>query len=386
MNIVYLDNNATTCVADEVFDAMKPFFSKYYANPSGMYAFASTAHKPLEHAREQVASLIHAARPDEIVFTSCGTESDNTAIFGVLNALPAKRHFITTAVEHPAIYNLCDELIRRGYRITRLPVNSDFQINLDHLRVAITDDTALVSIMWANNETGTIYPVAQAAEIAHERGVAFHTDAVQAVGKIPVDVQCANVDLLSLSGHKIHAQKGIGALYIRRGTRLRPFFIGGHQEYGRRAGTENVPAIVGLGKACELARAAIPDEMNSVRLLRDTLETGLLNRVPHSYGNGSRVQRTPNTSNITFEYIEGESMLLMMSDLGICASSGSACTSGSLEPSHVLVAAGIPANQTHSAIRFSLSRFTTDSEIKYVLDSVPPIIDHLRQISPFTPR
>jgi cysteine desulfurase len=383
--LIYTDNNATTRVADEVFDAMVPYFTEYYGNPSSMYAFAEYAHKPVENAREQAATLINAARTDEIVFTSCGTESDNAAIFGVLHAYPEKKHFITTAVEHPAVYNLCDELERQGYRVTKLRVNSDVQIDLEELRAAITGDTALVSIMWANNETGTIYPVEAAADIAHEHGVPFHTDAVQAAGKVPIDVQRTNIDLLSLSGHKIHAQKGVGLLYIKRGTRLRPFFVGGHQEHGRRAGTENVPGIVGLGKACEMARAALGDELTRVKTMRDRLETELLKHISYSHVNGDMVNRTPNTTNITFEFIEGESMLLLLSDEGICASSGSACTSGSLEPSHVLIAAGVPPSQAHSAVRFSLSRYNTDEEIDYIINRMPGIIERLRNISPFKP-
>jgi len=382
---VYVDNNATTQVAKEVLEEMKPYFTKYYGNPSSMYAFAEPAHCAIEKARDQAATLINAARPDEIVFTSCGTESDNTAIFGILNAFPDKKHFITTAVEHPAVYNLCDELQRQGYRITKLSVDSKVQINLDELREAITDDTALVSIMWANNETGTVYPVEEAAAIAHEHGVPFHTDAVQAAGKVPIDVSGSEIDLLSLSGHKIHAPKGVGLLYIKRGTRLRPFFVGGHQEHGRRAGTENVTGIIGLGKACEMAQATLNDELTRVRDMRDRLEAELLKRIPYSHINGDLVNRTPNTTSVTFEFVEGESMLLLLSDAGICASSGSACTSGSLEPSHVLIAAGVPNSEAHSAVRFSLSRYTTEEEIDYILDRMPGIIERLREISPFKP-
>ena len=384
-SLVYVDNNATTQVAPEVLEEMKPYFTEYYGNPSSIYTFAGPAQAALKKARCQAAELINAARLDEIVFTSCGTESDNTAIFGILNAYPEKKHFITTAVEHPAVYNLCDELHRRGYSITQLKVDAKVQIDLDELRKAITENTALVSIMWANNETGTVYPIAEAAAIAHEHGVPFHTDAVQAAGKVPIDVQETDVDLLSLSGHKIHAPKGVGLLYIKRGTRLRPLFVGGHQEHGRRAGTENVTAIIGLGKACDMARESLGDELTRVREMRDYLEAELVKRIPYSHVNGDIEYRTPNTTNITFEFIEGESMLLLLSDAGICASSGSACTSGSLEPSHVLIAAGVPTSQAHSAVRFSLSRYNTQAEMDYILERMPGIIERLREISPFKP-
>ena len=384
--MVYADNNATTRVADEVLAAMLPFFTDAYGNPSSMYEFATEAKKPLEHARAQVAALINAGRPDEIVFTSCGTESDNAAIFGVLAAMPAKKHVVMTTVEHPAIYNLDEELGRRGCRVTKLAVNRAGLPNLDDLRAAISTDTALVSMMWANNETGVIMPVAPAAAIAHGRGVLFHTDAVQAVGKIPVDVQATGVDLLSLSGHKFHAPKGVGALYVRHGTRIRPFFVGGHQEHGRRAGTENVPYAVALGAAADLAATFLKDEATRVRALRDQLERGLLERIPHSSVNGDPVLRTPNTSSISFKFVEGEAILLMMSAAGICASSGSACTSGSLEPSHVLRAMGLAHADAHGTVRFSLSRFSTEADVAAILEHLPPIITRLRAISPFGPK
>jgi cysteine desulfurase len=383
--MIYVDNNATTCVADDVVAAMLPFFTRHFGNPSSMYAFAVEAARPMERAREQLAQLINAAHADEVIFTSCGTESDNAAVLGALAAAPRKNHVITTAVEHPAVYNLGEELQRRGVQVTYLPVDREGLINLDALRAAITDKTALVSCMWANNETGVLLPIVEACAIAHERGVPFHTDAVQAVGKVPVDVQAAGVDLLSLSGHKFHAPKGIGALYIKRGTRVRPLFVGGHQEHGRRAGTENVPYIVGLGTAAALAADFLDDEATRVKALRDTLEAALLARIPVAQVNGHRTLRTPNTTNITFAYVEGEAMLLSMSDLGICASSGSACTSGSLEPSHVLRALGLSHEEAHGAVRFSLSRYTSATDIAAIIEGLPPIVARLRAMSPFTP-
>ena len=375
--LLYIDNNATTRVADEVMQAMLPYLTQQYGNPSSMYAFAQPPAAAIERARAQVAALIGAERPDEIIFT---------AIFGTLAAKPDKKHVITSAVEHPAVYNLCETLAQRGYRITFIRVDTKGALDLDHLASAITDDTALVSIMWANNETGVLCPVERIAALCKERGVTFHTDAVQAVGKVPVNVARVAADMLSLSGHKLHAPKGVGALYVRRGTRLRPFFVGGHQEHGRRAGTENVPGIVALGAAADLAAAYLSDEVTRVRTLRDRLEREILARVPQSYRNGDADNRTPNTTSISFEYIEGEAILLYLSDAGICAASGSACTSGSLEPSHVLRAMGVPLALAHSAIRFSLSRYTTDAEVEHVIQTVPGIIQRLREISPFAPR
>jgi cysteine desulfurase len=383
--IVYADNNATTRVADEALDAMLPFLRDAYGNPSSMYALAFEPKHAVERARAQTAALINAAHPDEIVFTSCGTESDNYAIFGVLAVRPDKRHVIMSSVEHPAIFNLTETLQRRGCRVTHVPVDAQGLLDLDALRAAVCDETALISVMWANNETGVVSPVAEACAIAREHGVVFHTDAVQAVGKLPVDVQATDVDLLALSGHKFHAPKGVGALYIKRGTRTRPFFVGGHQEHGRRAGTENVPGIVALGAAAELAGEFIQDEVTRVKALRDKLETELLARIPESHRNGHAELRTPNTTNITFKYVEGEAILLLMSDAGICASSGSACTSGSLEPSHVLRAMGVGHELAHSAVRFSLSRYTTAADVDHIIEHLPPIIERLRLMSPFTP-
>lgn len=382
MRVVYLDNNATTKVAEEVFGEMEPYFCQLYGNPSSMHSFGGKCERKIKQARERVAALI-GAEPDEIVFTSSGTESDNAAIWGTLNSYPERRHIITTRVEHPAVKNLCEYLSKHGYRVTFLPVDKEGRLNLDNLDGALTPDTAMVSIMWANNETGVIFPVEEAAQLVKSRGIVFHTDAVQAVGKIPIDMKKSAVDLLSLSGHKVHAPKGIAALYIRRGTRFSPFVIGGHQESGRRGGTENVASIIGLGKACELAARYMEDENNRVKALRDKLENGILERIPKVYVNGDRIDRLPNTTSLSFEYIEGEAILLLLNEYGICASSGSACTSGSLEPSHVLRAMGVPFTCAHGSIRFSLSRYTTEEEIDYTLEKMPAIIEKLRNLSPF---
>jgi cysteine desulfurase len=380
---VYLDNNATGRSDPAVVAAMMPFFNDYYGNPSSMHAFGGQVAKHLEAARAQVAAVLNA-NPDEIVFTSCGTESDNHAIRGVCEAFPDKLHIVTTKVEHPAVLNVFRYLgQKKGYRVTELPVSKQGDLDLDHLATALTPDTALLSVMAANNETGTLFPIEKIGAIAREKGVPFHTDAVQAVGKIPLDLAKLPVDLLSLSGHKLHAPKGIGALYIRRGTRISPFMLGGHQERNRRAGTENVPSIVGLGKACELAMNAIFEENNRVRQLRDKLEKGLLDRINRAHINGNPLWRLPNTTNLGFEFIEGEAILLHLSAAGIAASSGSACTSGSLEPSHVLMAMQVPFTYAHGSVRLSLSRYTTDDDVDYVLAVLPGIVKKLREMSPF---
>jgi cysteine desulfurase len=381
--IIYLDNNATTRVADEAVEAMLPFFGEKYGNPSSMHSFGGQVSKAVDTARNRIAELI-GARDTEIVFTSCGTESDNAAIVGTLLAYPEKKHVVTTRVEHPAVLNLGRTLARRGYSVTELGVDNDGNIDPEELRSALRDDTAIASIMWANNETGVIFPVEELGQIVKERGVVFHVDAVQAAGKLPVDMTRTDViDLMTISGHKIHAPKGIGALYVRRGTRLRPLLVGGHQERNRRGGTENVPYMIAFGMATELAGKALDNEMERVRRLRDKLEQGLLKTIPRSILNGDRKQRVPNTTSISFEFVEGEAILLLMSERGISASSGSACTSGSLEPSHVLRAMGVPFTAAHGSIRFSLSRYTTEDEIDYVLQEMPPIIERLREISPF---
>ena len=382
MKAIYMDNNATTRVAPEVVEEMMPYFSELYGNPSSMHFFGGQVQRKVEEARDRAATLI-GAHPEEIVFTSCGTESDNTAIISALQCNPDKRHIVTTRVEHPAVKNLVGQLKREGYRVTELPVDRYGLLSMEEMGRVITEDTAIVSVMWANNETGVLFPVEEIAELAKSRGVIFHTDAVQAVGKIPIDMASSQIDMLSLSGHKLHAPKGIGALYVRRGTRFSPFIVGGHQEEGRRGGTENVPYIIGLGKACEFVGRDLESEYQRIKGLRDKLENGLLAHIPNSILNGDREERLPNTSSISFEYVEGESILLKLSDKGICASSGSACTSGSLEPSHVLRAMGVPFTAAHGSIRFSLSGYNTAEEIDYILEVMPPIIEGLRDISPF---
>lgn len=382
MNVIYLDNNATTQVAPEVMEEMLPYFHDLYGNPSSMHTFGGQVEQKLRQAREKVASLI-GATPDEIVFTSCGSESDNTAIRSAIASYPDRKHIITTRVEHPAIKNLCEYLSKHGYRVTFLPVDRQGRLNLDHFHKSLSNDTAIVSIMWANNETGVVFPIEEIAQVVRERGIVFHTDAVQAVGKIPVNVQEVPVDMLSLSGHKIHAPKGVAALYVRRGAKFSPFLIGGHQERGRRGGTENVASIIGLGRACELAAGHIKEESGRVRYLRDKLENEILKRVPNAMVNGEREHRLPNTTSISFEYVEGEAILLMMNEFGICASSGSACTSGSLEPSHVLRAMGVPFTAAHGSIRFSLSIYNTEEEIDSIIEKLPPIIERLRELSPY---
>ncbi len=382
---VYLDNNATTRTAPEVVEAMAPFFGTEYGNPSSMHNFGGRVKKHIDEAREKAAALINAD-PAEIVFTSCGTESDNMAIRGALEAEPDKRHIITSKVEHPAVLASARYMKRFGYRVTELSVDGQGMLDLNELRASISDDTALVSLMWANNETGVLFPIKEAAEIAQSKGVPFHTDAVQAVGKIPIDVKKTPVNMLSISGHKLHATKGIGVFYARRGTAVMPFMHGGHQENGRRAGTENVPYIVGLGRAAEIAAANIDSEFEHAKNLRDRLESALLEKCPDTRLNGHPELRLPNTSNVSFEYIEGEAILLMLDNVGIAASSGSACTSGSLEPSHVMRAMGVPFTAAHGSIRFSLSRYNTQEEIEYVIEKMPPIAERLRAMSPFTPK
>jgi cysteine desulfurase len=382
MNTIYFDNNATTPVAPEVFDEMLPYLKEFYGNPSSMHTFGGQLHRKVEEARGKVAQLI-GADPEEIIFTSCGTESDNTAIMSAVESLPSKRHIITTRVEHPAVLNFCKHLARKGFRVTFLPVNNNGQLNIDELLKVLDEDTALVSIMYANNETGIVFPIVEIAEILKERRILFHTDAVQAVGKIPIDTKKLPVDMLSLSGHKLHAPKGVGALYVRKGTRFYPYIIGGHQERGRRAGTENMASIIGLGKACELAGKNLTEEISYLKGLRNKLETALLKSCPDVRINGDINNRLQNTTNLSFEYVEGEAVLLRLNEYGVCASSGSACTSGSLEPSHVLRAMGVPFTAIHGSIRFSLSRYNTEAEIDRVIEIMPEIIKELRMLSPF---
>jgi len=380
--VVYADNNATTQVAPEVLEAMLPFLTDYYGNPSSIHTFGGQVRKPVDQAREQLASLLGAA-PSEIIFTSCGTESDNAALLSALENDVRRRKIVTTRVEHPAVLSLATVLQRRGYQVGYVPVNNKGQLCLDALCRMVDAETAVVSVMWANNETGNVYPVHEIAEIAHQHGALFHTDAVQAVGKIGIDLGKTKIDFLSLSGHKLHAPKGIGALYVRRGTKFNQFLIGGHQEYGLRAGTENVPGIVGLGAAAVLAVEHLAEEQTAVPEMRDRLEQGILKTCPNARVNGNPASRLPNTTNISFEYIEGESILLRLDQYGVAASSGSACTSGSLEPSHVLRAMGLPQTALHGSIRLSLSRYNTMDEVELILEKLPPIVRTLREISPY---
>jgi len=383
MKTVYLDNNATTQVAPEVLEAMMPFLTDRYGNPSSMHSFGGDCMRDVALAREKLATLLGAS-PSEIVFTSGGTESDNTAIVSALTTMPERREIVTTRVEHPAVLNLCKHLARdKGYTVRWLSVDKYGLLDMSEVRRKITDQTAIVSVMWANNETGVIFPVEEIATLASEHGAFMHTDAVQAVGKIPINLAKTPIHFLSLSGHKLHGVKGIGALYVKKGSRFSPFVIGGHQEHNRRGGTENVPGIVSLGRAAELAAENFEEETTRVRTLRDRLQEGLLKVVPQSQVNGHTEKRLPNTLNIGFEYVEGEAILMRMDDKGIAASSGSACTSGSLEPSHVLRAMGVPFTSVHGSIRFSLSRYNTEEEIEYVLREVPQIIAFLRTLSPF---
>lgn len=382
MESIYLDNNATTRVAPEVMAAMLPYFGELYGNPSSMHTFGGQLAESVSAAREKLAELL-GADPSEIIFTSCGTESDNAAFWSALQSQPEKKHIVTSRVEHPAILNVCQFWERQGYRVDYIGVDEKGRLDMAAYEKALTPDTALVSIMFANNEVGNIYPIQKLAEMAKERGLLFHTDAVQAVGKTPIDLHHLPVDMLSLSGHKIHAPKGIGALYVRKGVRFRSFIRGGHQENGRRAGTENVPYIVGLGEAARLSSQFMQEERVDVALRRDKLEKGILESIQDTRVNGDPDNRLPNTTNISFKNVEGEAILLMLDRLGIAASSGSACTSGSLEPSHVLRSMGVPFNYAHGSIRFSLSRYTRDEDIDYVLENFPQVIKTLRQISPF---
>ena len=382
--MIYLDNNATTPVAPEVLEEMLPFLRDYYANPSGMYTFAAEVGRRVTQAREQVAALL-GAHPDEIIFTSCGTESDNTALRAALESNPDRRGVVTTRVEHPAVKNLCEHLQHTGHPVQFLSVDERGRLDLDQVRAAMTRTVAVASVMWGNNETGTVFPVEEVGALAREAGVVFHTDAVQVVGKMHVDLAHSPIDMLSLSGHKLHAPKGVGALYVRKGTKFSPLLIGGHQERGRRGGTENVASIVALGKACELAATNIARERSRVMELRDRLERGLLERIPHARVNGDLESRLPNTTSIAFEFVEGEAILLLLNEEGICASSGSACTSGSLEPSHVLRAMGVPFTAAHGSVRLSLSVYNTQAEVDKVIAVLPGIIARLREMSPFWP-
>lgn len=383
MTPIYLDNNATTPCDPAVVAAMLPYFTEQFGNASSIHSFGNQVGLGIKSARQQIQALLGAEHDSEIIFTSGGTESDNTAILSALKAFPERNQIITTVVEHPAILALCERLEKEGFVVHKLRVDGRGRLDLDEYRSLLNDRVAIVSAMWANNETGTIFPVEEMAEIAHAHGILFHTDAVQAVGKIPVVLKRSQIDMLSLSGHKLHAPKGIGVLYLRRGTRFRNLMRGGQQERGRRPGTENSPGIIGLGKAAELAMQHIDTENSDVRYLRDKLERGILAKVPRAYPTGDLNNRLPNTSSIAFEFVEGEGILLLLNKLGIAASSGSACTSGSLEPSHVMRAMGIPYTAAHGTIRFSLSRYNTLEEVERVIAAVPPIIEQLRKISPY---
>ncbi len=382
MNIVYTDNNATTRVAPEVLEEMLPYLSEYYGNPSSMHSFGGNVGRKITEARAKVADLINAD-PDEIVFTSCGTESDNAAIHAALEANPEKRHIITSNVEHPAVKNTLERLAKKGYTVTFVPVDTKGRLDIDLLYKSMSENTALVTLMWANNETGVIFPIKEIAKKANERGILLHTDAVQAAGKIPIDVKDSGVDMLSLSGHKIHAPKGVGVLYVKKGLKFTSFMTGGHQEKGRRGGTENTASIIGLGRACELAKDHLGEMDKRVRQMRDYLERQLLEKIPSSSINGGIKDRLPNTLSIGFDAVEGESILLLMDQAGICASSGSACTSGSLDPSHVLMAMKVPFESAHGTIRFSLSIYNTMEEMDHIGTVLPQVIKRLRDMSPF---
>lgn len=380
----YFDNNATTRIAPEVAEAMIPFLRDGWANPSSAYRMATEVHRAVDDARAKVAALLHAD-PKEVIFTSCGTEGNNAAIHSALLTQPGKRHVITTAVEHSANINYGEFLQKQGYEVTFLPVESDGSLDVHLLEKSIRPDTAIVSVMWANNETGVLFPIEEVAALCRSKGVLCHTDAVQTPGKLDIDVKSLGVDFLSLSAHKLYAPKGIGALYVKRRTRFQPYLIGGHQERGRRGGTENVPHIIGFGKAAELAMGRFRDEYRRVRRLRDRLESEILRTIPHTYVNGDRENRLPNTSNIAFEFVEAEAVLMLLDQIGICASSGSACTTGSLDPSHVLMAMGLSPMRARGCVRLSLGVYNTDEDVDFVLRHLPGIIQKLRDISPLNP-
>ena len=384
MKRIYLDHNATTPVDPAVLEAVLPYFSGDFGNASSIHTFGQHARAAVETAREQVAALLNA-RPQEIVFTSGGTESDNHAVFGVVQSQLAERataHLITTAIEHEAVLNTCQALETQGVAVTYLPVSDDGLINLDDFRKTIRPETVLITVMHANNEIGTIQPLAEIGKIAAERDVYFHTDAVQSLGKIPVDVKAFQLDLLSLSGHKVYAPKGVGAIYIKSGTRLRQLLYGGHHQRGFRPGTENVAGIVGLGKAAELARLSLAEDAARISALRDRLEQGLLSRIPDTRVNAATAPRTPNTCNVTFSGIEGEALVIALDLKGLACSTGAACSSGAVEPSHVLTAIGLPASEARASVRFSLGRNTTPEEIDAALEIVPAAVAQLRQLSP----
>jgi cysteine desulfurase len=380
----YFDNNATTQVAPEVIEAMLPYLRDLWGNPSSAYKFANEIHKGVEQAREKVAALINAD-PKEVVFTSCGTESNNAALHSALATQPNKRHIVTTAVEHSANINYGEYLQKQGYEVTYLPVDSEGLLDLKEVERAIRPDTAMVSVMYANNETGVVFPIKEIAAICKAKGVLCHTDAVQVPGKLKLDVRDLGVDFLSLSAHKLHAPKGVGMLYVKRRTKFQPYIIGGHQERGRRGGTENVASIIGFGRAAELAMERLQEENTRVRALRDRLENTILTTIPHTFRNGAKEPRLPNTCNIAFDFVEAEAVLLLLDQVNICASSGSACTTGSLDPSHVLMAMGLSPMRARGSVRFSLGIYNTDEDVDYLLRHLPGIIKKLRDISPLNP-
>lgn len=380
--VYYFDNNATTRVAPEVIDAMLPFLREQWGNPSSAYGFGKQVARAMEDARAKVAALINAKDPKEIVFTSCGTESNNATLESALATQPGKRHVVTTAVEHSAVIKHGEVLQKRGCDVTFLPVDADGALDLHLLDKSIRPDTAIVSVMWANNETGIVFPIEEIAAICQSRNVLFHTDATQAPGKLEIDAHGTGVDFLTLSAHKLHAPKGIGMLYMKRKTKFQPYLIGGHQERGRRGGTENVASIVGFGRAAELALAHLKEENSRVRALRDKLENTILSTIPNTIRTGPREPRLPNTSNIAFDGVEAESLLYQLDQLGICVSSGSACTTGSLNPSHVLTAMGLKPARARGCVRFSLGLYNTEEEVDYVLKHLPKVIAKLREESP----
>jgi cysteine desulfurase len=378
---IYFDNNATTRLAPEAFEAMQPYLTEFYGNPSSIHGFGSRVGQKVQEAREQIAAFLGASDPIEIVFTSCGTEGDNAAVRGMLEAQPERRHIVTTRVEHPAITALCQYLEKKGYRITWLSVDEDGMLDLDELKGSLNEDTALVSVMYANNETGVIFPIEAIGEIVKARGIPFHVDAVQAAGKMRLNLRKSPIDLLTISAHKFHGPKGIGALYVRRGITFHPLLIGGHQERKRRGGTENVAGIVGMAKAAEVALGSLAEETEQIKKLRDQLQQSLLDSGLGCRVNGHRQSRLPNTLNVSFEFLEGEAVLVLLDQYGICASTGSACTAGSVEPSHVLRAMGVPSNWIQGAVRFSLSRYNTEEEVRFVSQKVPLIVQRLRGLS-----
>ncbi|MFN0068309.1 MAG: cysteine desulfurase NifS [Limisphaerales bacterium] len=379
--LCYLDNNATTRVAPEVFAAMEPFLREQWGNPSSAYRFGRAAHDAIEAARAAVGALI-GAEAREIVFTSCGTEATNAALHSALATQPGRRHVVTTRVEHSATLKYCQKLEKQGVEVTWLPVEPDGTLDLGELQTALRDDTAIVSVMLANNETGVLFPVDDIAAVCRAHGVLCHTDAVQTPGKIPLDVRALGVDFASFSAHKLYAPKGVGALYVRRGTRFEPLLVGGSQESGRRGGTENVPYIAGFGRAAELAAGGLLAAYQEVKQLRDRLEAGILRRIPGTSLNGHRTERLPNTTNIAFEGVEAEGLLLMLDQVGICASGGSACTTGQVTPSHVLTAMGLSAARAKSSVRFSLGIYNTEADVDHALEQLPRIVQRLRDLAP----